>query len=94
MMASLGPTPPSKKTTVGWAVSLAFAVAGGLHSPWAQAASSPPPQSSAPQQQLRPAASPASPERALLDRYCVTCHNQRLKTANLTLDTVNVDQVA
>jgi hypothetical protein len=34
-----------------------------------------------------PASSPASSEkpRALLDRYCVTCHNDRLKTANLSL---------
>ena len=28
--------------------------------------------------------------KAALDRYCVTCHNQRLKTAGLTLDTLNV----
>ena len=27
---------------------------------------------------------------AVLDRYCVTCHNQRLRTAGLTLDTLNV----
>src|SRR5262245_9744920 len=27
--------------------------------------------------------------RALLDRYCVTCHNQRLKTGGLSLDTVD-----
>jgi hypothetical protein len=25
------------------------------------------------------------PQRALLDRYCVTCHNDRVKTANLSL---------
>src|SRR5688572_15615406 len=31
-------------------------------------------------------ASPALQYRALLDRYCVTCHNDRLKTANLTLE--------
>ncbi len=38
---------------------------------------------------------PASPKnhRAVLDRYCVTCHNQRLKTADLMLDQVNPDQV-
>jgi hypothetical protein len=35
----------------------------------------------------------ASPQRALLDQYCVTCHNQRLRTASLTLDTVAVDDV-
>ena len=28
----------------------------------------------------------ASAERALLDRYCVTCHNQRLRTGGLALD--------
>src|SRR5579862_5214530 len=28
--------------------------------------------------------------RAALDRYCVTCHNQRLKTAGLTLDTLDL----
>src|ERR1700682_4242186 len=33
-------------------------------------------------------------QRALLDKYCVTCHNQRLKTGGLTLDTVNLDKVA
>ena len=33
---------------------------------------------------------PAPPDtRAVLDTYCVTCHNQRLKTAGLTLDTVD-----
>jgi hypothetical protein len=28
----------------------------------------------------------ALPERALLDQYCVTCHNDRLKTGGLTLE--------
>ncbi|MCY3843909.1 MAG: DUF1592 domain-containing protein [Acidobacteria bacterium] len=32
--------------------------------------------------------------RALLDRYCVTCHNERLRTAGLTLDTMDVGVVA
>ena len=31
-------------------------------------------------------ASTAPAERALLDRYCVTCHNQRLRTGGLALD--------
>ena len=31
--------------------------------------------------------------RATLDRYCVACHNDRLKTANLTLQTGDVDIV-
>ena len=33
--------------------------------------------------------SPASIQRAFLDQYCVTCHNQRLKTAGVMLDTVD-----
>ena len=33
-------------------------------------------------------ATPATDARAMLDTYCVTCHNQRLKTAGLMLDTV------
>ena len=35
-----------------------------------------------------------APSRELLDRYCVTCHNERLKTAGLMLDTVDVTDVA
>jgi cytochrome c5 len=34
---------------------------------------------------------PASDYRALLDRYCASCHNQRLHTANLNLDKAGVD---
>jgi hypothetical protein len=37
--------------------------------------------------------SPATPQRAMLDKYCVTCHNQRLKTGGLTLDNLNLDKV-
>jgi cytochrome c5 len=43
--------------------------------------------------QDRPAtASSASSVRAALDRYCVTCHNARIKTANLMLDRMDVAQ--
>jgi hypothetical protein len=38
------------------------------------------------------AATAASP-RQVLDTYCVTCHNQRLKTAGLTLDTLDLTKV-
>ena len=37
-------------------------------------------------------ASPAT-QRALLDRYCVTCHNARLRTAGLELDTADLADV-
>jgi len=39
------------------------------------------------------AAPPASP-RAVLDKYCVLCHNQTAKTAGLQLDTLNLTQVS
>ena len=35
-------------------------------------------------------AEPASPQRALLDKYCVTCHNDRAKTGGLTLEKIDV----
>src|SRR6266850_1599571 len=49
-----------------------------------------------------PAANPQSPplvapaastNRALLDRYCVTCHNQGSATAGLMLDKANLEKV-
>jgi len=32
------------------------------------------------------AQTPAEKHRATLDQYCVTCHNDRLKTSNLSLE--------
>ena len=47
-----------------------------------------------PQQTSAPAAAgAASSPRALLDKYCVTCHNERLRTASLTLDRVDTSRV-
>src|SRR5688572_25765896 len=43
-------------------------------------------------QQPAPAAA-ATTQRALLDKYCVTCHNQRTKTAGLTLDTADLASI-
>ena len=37
------------------------------------------------------AAPAVSPHRATLNRYCVTCHNERLKTADLLLDKADVE---
>ena len=37
---------------------------------------------------------PASEHRSLVNRYCVTCHNERLRTAGLTLDTADIDAVS
>jgi len=33
---------------------------------------------------------PVSSQRLVLERYCVSCHNERLKTAGLTLDQIDV----
>jgi mono/diheme cytochrome c family protein len=35
----------------------------------------------------------ASGETAFLNQYCITCHNQRLKTASLSLDLLDVSKV-
>ena len=40
------------------------------------------------------AAQAPSAQRALLDKYCVTCHNRRTNTAGLTLDTFNPDDAS
>ena len=34
-----------------------------------------------------------SPQRAMLDQYCVKCHNQDDRVAGLTLDTMNLDRI-
>src|SRR5262245_15573760 len=37
---------------------------------------------------------PQTPPRALVTTYCVGCHNERLKTANLLLDRADGDEVS
>ena len=41
---------------------------------------------------LHAAAGTQAPSRALLDRYCVTCHNERLQTAGVMFDRVDIDR--
>jgi uncharacterized protein DUF1592/uncharacterized protein DUF1588/uncharacterized protein DUF1585/uncharacterized protein DUF1587/uncharacterized protein DUF1595/cytochrome c len=36
---------------------------------------------------------PAPQHKATIDQYCVTCHNQRLKTGGLSLDTLDIANV-
>jgi mono/diheme cytochrome c family protein len=38
--------------------------------------------------------SAAIPQRALLDKYCVTCHNERRQTAGLMLDKMDVEHLS
>ncbi|HUR35535.1 MAG TPA: hypothetical protein VM032_17150, partial [Vicinamibacterales bacterium] len=44
------------------------------------------------QPQAQASAAPATFDRALLDKYCVTCHNERRKSTagNLALDSLDV----
>src|SRR6202451_4222046 len=35
-----------------------------------------------------------SPQHALINQYCVTCHNERAKTAGLMLDKLDIDHAA
>ena len=46
--------------------------------------------SAAPQQTEKTASSAVNPNQALLNRYCVTCHNQKLRTAKLAFDVLDV----
>src|SRR5436190_22149286 len=41
-----------------------------------------------------PAPAPASPQQALLNQYCMTCHSDRLKTGGLALSALNLDDPA
>ena len=41
----------------------------------------------------RAALTPAAAQRAILDQYCVTCHNDRTKTANLSLEHLDLASV-
>ncbi|MCZ6489706.1 MAG: DUF1592 domain-containing protein [Acidobacteria bacterium] len=41
-----------------------------------------------------PAAPSAAQYRAVLNRYCVTCHNEKLRTAGLTLEKIDIEKVS
>jgi len=51
-------------------------------------------QGAAQTRQVASASATESPTRALLDQYCVACHNERLKTAGLSLERMSPDDVA
>src|SRR5947208_1910956 len=72
--------------TLGW-----LAASGGVAGSSQQ---TPPPSISSSSSSSRPGAPAASPFQPVLQKYCVTCHNQTLRTAGLALDTVNVAKPA
>ena len=78
------------RRTVITCVCIAWVGALCLEASWSVHASAPPPalQTSAPG-----GAAPATPARELVTNYCIACHNERLKTANLSLDTADAERV-
>jgi mono/diheme cytochrome c family protein len=50
-------------------------------------------QAAPPQTPAAPAMQSTKIYRAVLDKYCVTCHNQKAKTAGLMLDSVDLDRI-
>jgi mono/diheme cytochrome c family protein len=52
------------------------------------------PQTRPPVTQTAASTPAAGVQRALLDQYCVTCHNDRLKTANLSLEKLDLTTAA
>ena len=71
---------PLKLVVAGLAAALSLSVPGRLHAQEGNAASA--------------GASPALAQRQFLDRYCATCHDQRLKTGGLSLEQVDVSRPA
>lgn len=37
---------------------------------------------------------PSASHRTLVNRYCVTCHNEKLRTADLVLNTLDIEKVS
>jgi mono/diheme cytochrome c family protein len=70
---------PSPASSVITACAVAFAIAVGLAAQPAQDG---------------PAKAASHVPSQVLGKYCVSCHNSRLKTAGLTLDTLDVEHVA
>src|SRR5262245_28957736 len=48
----------------------------------------------APTRSVNQTSTPAVLDRSLVDRYCVTCHNEKQKTGGLTLESVDFGQTA
>ena len=79
------------RTLAACAVGFVVAAAGGHARLGAAEAASP--AGPAPQQATSPDGSGPARVRAVLDRYCVTCHNGRLRTAGLALDAMDAGRV-
>ena len=78
-------------TACGIAAALTIWIAASVTSLSGQSAASPPVR---PGRAAAPAERSTDTQRALLDRYCVTCHSDRVKTANLSLQGLDLTKVA
>ena len=54
----------------------------------------PAPAKPAPAKPVAASPAPTQSHKATLDRYCVTCHSDRLKTAGLTLESIDTANIA
>lgn len=70
-------------------IALIVTLSATISAPLSADQSAPPP----PAQSGATSATPPPPARELVRTYCVTCHNQRVKTANLALDQADAEQV-
>jgi mono/diheme cytochrome c family protein len=90
------PFGPSLGCALGVLVAVSIGpLSGRSATPGAQAErGASPPAAAVPVRNAAPPAASAANHRALLDRYCVTCHNDRAKTANLSLQGLDLAKVA
>src|SRR5438067_1830657 len=84
-MERVGSVPISKRRAASWAVCLGVLCGAG----YVDAARAPSPSLRA---QSSPTPAGVSP-RAVIDKYCVTCHSERLKRGDLVLEKLDVDHV-
>ena len=85
--------PPAILVSVVVGVALAVGAVHGASAPSTQAGLALTPRAATFNAQQTPGAAPALTPRAVLDRYCVTCHSERLRTGGLTLESVDPDRV-
>ena len=52
-----------------------------------------PPSAATPAARTATTAAPASPQKALIDQYCLTCHSERVKSGGLALSTLDLNDV-
>ena len=83
------PLPCRSKLVLGW-LGIALVGLGYFYVPVTGLSASP--QTAAMLTPTTPSA-PASSQRALLNQYCVVCHNDRLRTAQITLENIDLENV-